>query len=306
MAASRPAESVEFIGSIRSIELKHNKHNKLSSVRFGNRHTSNVTSRDSRITNCGGHLMSKIPKDPKEIFPSIVDDYKSLFGEDLVSVILYGSAASSDYRPGKSDINFMIVLSERGIDSLDHAFEVIARWKKRNVATPLFLTQAYVKTSLDVFAIEYLNFQNNYELVYGKDILNDLSFDREFLRLQCEREVKGKLLLLREAFLESRGKGKYLQQLIADSLGAFVAIFNALLHLKGKDVPRHKREVTREACQALDMDSRLFEKLLDVKEKRAKLAGPEITKLFKAYLKEVQKLWKIIDTLDKEGVSAQD
>ncbi len=241
--------------------------------------------------------MSKIPKDPGEISPSIVNDYKGLFGENLISVILYGSAASGDYIPGKSDINFMIVLSEEGIDSLDQAFDLIARWKKRNVTTPLFLTEAYVRTSLDVFPIEYLNFRNSYELVYGKDILKDLFFDRGFLRMQCEREVKGKLLLLREAFLESQGKGKYLQQLIAQSLGAFVAIFNGLLHLKGEELPRHKRDVIKNVCQAFQMDTGLFEKLLDVKEKRVKLSGPEINRLFKAYLKEVQKLWKVVDTL---------
>lgn len=244
--------------------------------------------------------MSKAPKNPEEIFPGIVDDYRGLFAEDLISVIVYGSAASGDYIPGKSDINFMMVLSEKAIDSLDQAFDLIARWKKRNVTTPLFLTEAYVRTSLDVFPIEYLNFQNSYELVYGKDILKDLSFDGKFLRMQCEREIKGKLLLLREAFLESRGKAKDLQQLIAQSLGAFVAIFNGLLYLKGRDLPHHRRDVIKNVCLALQMDTGLFEKLLDVKEKRVKLTGSEITRLFKAYLKEIQHLWKIVDALDKE------
>ena len=241
--------------------------------------------------------MSKAPKDPEEIFPGIVDDYRRLFAEDLISVIVYGSAASSDYIPGKSDINFMIVLSEKGIDLLDQAFDLIAKWKKRNVATPLFLTQDYVRTSLDTFPIEYLNFQRSYEPVYGKDILKDLAFDPRFLRLQCEREIKGKLLLLREAFLETRGKGKDLQQLVTQSLGAFVAIFNGLLHLKGKELPRHKRDLIKNVCQTFQMDTGLFQKLLDIKEKKMKPSGPEMTGLFKAYLQEVQKLWKIVDTL---------
>ena len=244
--------------------------------------------------------MSKAPKNPEDIFPAIVDDYRALFAEDLISVIVYGSAASGDYISGKSDINFMMVLSEKGIDALDQAFDLIARWKKRNVTTPLFLTEEYVKTSLDVFPIEYLNFQNSYELVYGKDILKDLSFDRTLLRMQCEREVKGKLLVLREAFLESRGKAKDLQQLIAQSLGAFVAIFNGLLHLKGGELPHHRRDVIKNVCLAFQMDTGVFEKLLDVKEKRVKLTGSEMTRLFKAYLKEIQQLWKIVDTLDKE------
>jgi predicted nucleotidyltransferase len=254
----------------------------------------------------GGRLMPKVPKDPREIFSSIIDDYKGLFGEELVSILLYGSAASGDYMAGRSDINFMMVLSERGIDLIDEAFDLIAKWKKRNVATPLFLTEAYVETSVDVFPIEYLNFQNNYLLVYGKDILKDLSFDREFLRLQCEREVKGKLLLLREAFLETQGKRKSLQDVMAGSLGAMVAIFAALLHLKGKELPRHRREVINQVCQAFLMDRDLFEKLLDIKEKRSKPRGREMNSLFKAYLKEIQKLWKIVDTLGKEDVSTQD
>ena len=63
--------------------------------------------------------MSKAPKDPQEVFPDIVEGLTDLFGDDLVSIILYGSAASGDYVPGKSDINFMIVLSDAGIDRID-------------------------------------------------------------------------------------------------------------------------------------------------------------------------------------------
>jgi predicted nucleotidyltransferase len=244
--------------------------------------------------------MSKIPDEPKDIFAAITDDYKQLFGHDLVSIILYGSAARDEYTPGKSDINFIIVLSERGIESLEQTFKVIARWKKRNVATPLFLTEDYVRTSLDGFPIEYLNFQNAYELVYGKDILKDLTFDPRFLRLQCEREIKGKLLLLRAAFLETQGKGRHLQQLVAQSVRAFIAIFCGLLYLEGKELPRDSREVVRQVCETFELDSALFEKLLDIRGKNMKPGAAEMTGLFQAYLKEIQRLWKRVDRLGRD------
>jgi predicted nucleotidyltransferase len=246
--------------------------------------------------------MAKIPKEPKEIFPSIIDDFKQLFGDDLVSIILYGSAASGEYVPGKSDINFMIVLSEAAIDSLDRTFQAIAKWRKRNIATPLFVTEQYLHTSLDAFPVEYLNFQSNYELVYGKDILRDLAFDTRLLRLQCEREIKGKLLLLREAYLETRGKGRHLQELISQSIQAFIAIFNGLLYIKGKEIPRRKRDVIQQVCEIFEMDGALFEKLLDIKEKKVKLSGTELTGLFRTYLKEVRRLWKVVDGLDGGSV----
>jgi hypothetical protein len=241
--------------------------------------------------------MAKTIKNPKEIFPEIIADYKGIYGGDLVSILLYGSATGKDYRPGKSDINFMIVLSEQGIEQLDRAFPVIKKWRKRNVAIPLFLTETYVATSMDVFPIEYLNFQRDYVPVFGKDILKDLSFDVEFIRLQCEREIKGKLLILREAYLESSGKGRALKDVIRNSIPALVAIFKALLYIKGQDIPKEKRAIVRNTCEAVDIDLGIFEKLLDIKEGKSKPGGSETGEIFKGYLVEMRKLSKRVDAL---------
>jgi hypothetical protein len=241
--------------------------------------------------------MAKVPQDPKEIFPEIIDDYKGLFGHDLISIILYGSGAGRDYRPGRSDINFMIVLSEEGIEHLDKAFKVVGTWQKRKVAIPLFITESYVESSLDVFPIEYLNFQRNHVLVYGKDILAELSFDRELVRLQCEREIKGKLLLLREAYMETGGKGRALRGVIGQSIQAFLAIFDALLFFKGKEIPKERRDVIALTCDTFALNVGLFQKLLDIKEEVIKPEDAQTKSLFQDYLNEVRKLSKIVDAL---------
>jgi len=242
-----------------------------------------------------GAIMGRNQKDPKAILPDITNAYKALFGDDLVSIILYGSATGQDFRPGKSDINFMVVVTEDGIEHLDQAFDVVNKWRKKGVAIPLFLTEEYVKSSLDVFPIEYLNFQNNHILVFGKDILKDLEFSPEFLRLQCEREIKGKLLLLREAFLETSGKGKALKELITHALPALMAIFEALLHLKKIDVPRERCDIVRATADAFDLERGVFEGLLDIKEDKSRFSDKESLNLFKSCLKEMRKLSKLIN-----------
>jgi len=244
-----------------------------------------------------GAKMAKTIKDPKEIFAEITTDYQGIYGDDLVSILLYGSAAGRDYHPERSDLNFIIVLSEDGIEDLDRALPVVKKWRKKSVAIPLFLTETYVGTSLDVFPIEYLNFQRSYVLVFGKDVLKDLTYDSELIRLQCERELKGKLLLLREAFLEASGKGRALKDVIRNSLPAVVAIFEALLYLKGQDLPEGKRNIVRKTCEAFDIEFGVFEKLLDVKEGRLKPGNKETAALFKGYLIEMRKLAKLIDAL---------
>ena len=150
---------------------------------------------------------------------------------------------------------------------------------------------------MDVFPIEYLNFKSNYVPVYGKDILQDFSFKPEFIRLQCEREIKGKLLLLREVYLETSGKGRALKDVISQSIRAFVAIFEALLYVKGLELPTERIKVIHATAQAFDIDSSVFEKLLDVKDDKIKPGDDEMRGLFQKYLAEVRKLSKRVDAL---------
>lgn len=238
--------------------------------------------------------MAKI-SNPADIFSDIISDYQRVFEADLISIILYGSATGPDFIPGKSDINFMIVLGEDAIDHLDRAFTPVAKWQKKGVAIPLFLTEGYVQSSLDVYPIEYLNFQRSYQVVFGKDILKDLKVDPEFLRLQCEREIKGKLLLLREAFLETSGKPRRLKTLVAQALPAIIALFEALLYLKGEALPPKKQEVISAASKALDVDAEVFETLLRIREGRLKPDQKTGISIFKSWLKEMRNLSKLVD-----------
>jgi hypothetical protein len=241
--------------------------------------------------------MSRIPKDPKDIFEEFINDYKGVYGDDLVSIILYGSAAGKDYKSGRSDINFMIVLSEKGIIDPERSFVVVKKWKKKNVAIPLFLTADYIETSTDVYPIEYLNFQRRYVLVYGRDMLKGLSFKKEDLRLQAEREIKGKSLILRSVYLESAGKKAALMNIIDHSLHAFMAIFNALLTLKDIEASEDKRSLITETCRAYGLENLIFMKLLNVRERRIKPDEKELNIIFKDYMNEIEKLSKIVDKL---------
>jgi hypothetical protein len=243
--------------------------------------------------------MGKTLKDPKDIFQDIIHDFSVLYGDDLVSILLYGSAAGSDYRPGESDINFMIVLTDEGITRLDKAFAPVQKWRKSRVAIPLFLTESYIKTSTDVFPIEYLNFRRNYILVYGKDVLKDLHFEVNHVRLQCEREIKGKLLLLRETFLETAGKAHPMRSAISQSIQAFCAVFGALLFLKGQEPSSHRRDLMKATSESFDLNAALFDRLLDVKEGKVKPRGEALKALYVEYLEEIRKLMKIIDAWEE-------
>ena len=145
--------------------------------------------------------------------------------------------------------------------------------------------------------LEFLNMQKGHVLVYGEDVLKDLSFEPCHLRLQCEREIKGKLLLLRERFLETEGKTKRIQALIAKSINAFISIFRGLLYLKDVAIPSTRREIVEALTRELRIDADAFLHCLDIKEGK-KLSPPETDDAMKKYLVEVRRLWNWVDTLE--------
>ena len=226
----------------------------------------------------------------------LADDYKNLFGDDLVSVILYGSSVTKEYDPNKSDLNFLIVLSEEGIERLHLAHELVARWRKKKVGTPLFLTKEYIDFSLDTFPIEFLNIKRNHQVIVGEDVLAGISFKREFIRMEGERELKGKLLLLRQRYVETRGKRKVLKELISASLPTFIFVFKGLLYLLGKEVPETKEQTITILSQELKLDQELFTSLLQLEAGTFKYSRQELGDLFKRYLKEIRRLALLMDS----------
>ncbi len=226
----------------------------------------------------------------------VARDFNNAFGDDLISVILYGSSLTSEYDPKKSDLNFLIVLSEEGIERLDRAHELVASWRKKKVSTPLFLTKTYIESSLDTFPIEFLNIKRNHKLILGEDVLEGVYFKRNFIRMQCERELKGKLLLVRQRYVETRGKPKVLKELISASVPTFIFVFKGLLYLLGIEVPETKRETVSILGKELNLDEELFLSLLQIEAGILKPSGQEIEDLFKNYLKEIRRLALLMDS----------
>ena len=241
--------------------------------------------------------MAKTAPKPEAIFEEITADFKGIFEDDLISIILYGSGARPDFQPGRSDINFLIVLSRKGIDGLLRAVEAAAKWKKRGVATPLFMTREDMRSSLDSFPVEFLNMKWQHVRVHGEDVLEGLVFPSEPLRLQIEREFKAKILHLRKGLMETEGREKPLRQLIRASLTAFAALFEAMLHLKNIEVPKTRRGIFQAAADAFAVDAALFMKCEDIREGKDRLSAAEIRTVFIHYLKEVSRISDIIEHL---------
>jgi predicted nucleotidyltransferase len=241
-------------------------------------------------------MMTSLPESLQKIALDFQNDVESLFGNHIVSVIVYGSAATDEHMPKKSDVNILLVLDEDGIQDLRPAQKKIAGWRKQR-AHPLFLTESYIERSLDSFPVEFLNMKSAYRVLKGKDVLESLEFTPGDLRLQCERELKGNLLHLRQRFILTEGKKNELAALIGESVGAFTAIFRALLFLKNGEIPKSKQEVLIRTCKTFGMDEALFARLFSIRRGEDKPSGEELGNLVDAYIRQIRSLSQYVDAM---------
>lgn len=221
---------------------------------------------------------------------------KSVFGENLICVILYGSASTGEFIYRQSNLNLLVALNEAGLENLKAIRGLINKAKFRFI-NPLFLSQDYIKNSADVFPIEFLDMKENYRVLYGQDVLKDISIDTKNLRYQCEHELKGKVIALKRFFLSgNRGKDGLLAILLK-SFTSITHILKNILRIKGKAPPYLRRDILRDLSLEFPIDRALWERLLALRNKEIKIGGKEIEESFVKFVDDCEKIIGIVDKL---------
>ena len=81
-----------------------------------------------------------------------VEKMRTAAGENLVSIVLYGSAAEGEFHPEYSDLNVLCVLRDASFASLSKIGGVVEWWRGKKHHPPLILTDTDLRTSTDVFS----------------------------------------------------------------------------------------------------------------------------------------------------------
>ena len=229
----------------------------------------------------------------KGVLQGFIQDLKSKYKEELVSLILYGSAASGEFVDKHSNLNLLVVLKNPGLEAIKRSSKLIRRFKTANA---LFLTEDFIFNSTDIFPIEFLDMRENYFVLYGKDLLKDIQIDMRNLRFQCEQELKAKLLKLRQAYLLLNNSSGALRSLLFVSFTSALHILRNVLRIKGRKPPYLKNEVIKELASEFKIDIRVWERILSAKNKQIRITANETERLFIDFVKDLE---LVIDSVDK-------
>src|SRR5438105_311152 len=90
---------------------------------------------------------------------STTEDKIAAHGDNLASIVLYGSVAAGDHISEHSDHNLLIALNRIASEDLRLAQSALRDWLKSGQPPPVYFTVEELKRAADVFPIEFLQME---------------------------------------------------------------------------------------------------------------------------------------------------
>lgn len=228
--------------------------------------------------------LSTLPQSVRERLDELVQSLKTTLGDDLVAIIVFGSAARGDYRPGESDVDAIVVVDRDPKEKLAAIGPALslARFSARIEA--MILRSDEIPRASDCFPLLYADVARSSVTLFGKSPFDALVIASAHKRLRIEQELREARIRLRRVVADMAGDaafGRALDRKVKQIRGTLFA----LLELRGKKVTDRLVPVIEAAAAQYGVDAK---KLLAAREDAA-AAYDALAKLLDAALADVDR-----------------
>ncbi len=226
-----------------------------------------------------------------------LEPVRAALGHEFLSAYLTGSVLTQGFDPRHSQVNVLLVARALDPGVLDGLARAIPVTKKPPHFEPLFLTRRQIEKSLDTFPIEWLEIQERHLRLEGEDVFEKLEVPRTYLRLQCEHELRGKHIQLRQAFLLSARRPAELEAMLRRTASSFATHFRTLLRLRGEAPPADTAHVIERVADVFGLDAQGLLSAHLVRYAARRYRREEIRSMFRKFLVEIDRLVVGIDEM---------
>ena len=228
----------------------------------------------------------------------LVTQLRAAYGTRLDSVVLYGSAATGEHIPKRSDYNVLLLLKELDAGALASASAVARAWSDAGNPPPMTMTVDEWRGSADVFPMEYADIMDRHRVLYGTPPFDGVAVNTRDLRLQLEQQVMGKLLQLRQGALLAGTDGKRQAELIAASLSTMMVLFRAVLRLRGEKPEGDNATLAERVGAVAGFDAAPFVRAVQHVRGERKLEAGEAGTTLAGYIAGIKRLQRYLDNYD--------
>ena len=211
-----------------------------------------------------------------------------LFAARVNALTVFGAAIDGPFHPAQHNIQSVLVLEQVELDTLRQLAQHGPELGRSALAAPLIMTPNYINASLDTFPLEFIEIQQHHETVSGPDHFQNLTFEDQHVRLQCERELKSILIGMRQGLLAAAGRDQLLSALGTGATERLLRALRGLLWLRGTRTPQPTTELLQAVEKIVERELSGIHRVLEVSE-------PIGWQEFKALYHDVATLGEIAD-----------
>jgi len=233
-------------------------------------------------------------KKPEDKLQQLVQRLQTACGTNLVSVVLYGSAARDDFHEQYSDVNLLLVVRELGPNAMQALTPVITWWShEEKLRPPMLMTLQELQESADVFAIELLDIKNTHRTLAGEDVAATIEVPMNLHRVEVEHELRTTLLRLRHHLLLASDKEHELRAVLAKSISSVLTLFRHALIALGEDTPHAKPKLLEQAGEVFGFDVRPLRSVLELRNDPVQPGS--VHELYHAYMAAIGRVAHELD-----------
>lgn len=208
-----------------------------------------------------------LPDDVTAALAKLRDDLRQTAGANLKGLLLYGGAARGRYRPGRSDINVVVLLEDLTASSLQAIAPALrAAWRAVRVE-PILLKPDEIRSTTTAFATKFLDIKEHHIVLAGEDPFVGVEVPRELVRLRVEQVLRNIMLRLRRRYIAVADDATAQTLILLEMARPLALELSALLRLAGKNAPQEDRTavIFEAAAQAFALDRDALARLADVR-----------------------------------------
>jgi predicted nucleotidyltransferase len=187
----------------------------------------------------------------KKVLGDFVDVARRTFGEDLRSIVLFGSAAEDRLRAA-SDVNVLLVL-RRFEPSRAESFADEVRLALAAIRlVPMFVLESELPAAAEAFAVKFADVKRRHRVLYGESPFGTVRVPREAHLRRLRQVLLNQVLRLRQRYTMAAGREEQLVAAIADSAGPLRSCAASLLELEDRHVPPPREALVQVAASLGD------------------------------------------------------
>jgi predicted nucleotidyltransferase len=224
-----------------------------------------------------------------------VQKLKDAAGDNLRSVILYGSSVTGEFQAKHSHVDLLCIMGRADVARIEALQPAVEWWMRKGNPEPRLFTAEELRRSADVFAIELLDMKARHKVLFGEDVLADLAVPLRYYKLQVERELRTNSLRLRQALLVAPKTTKARLGTMVSSVSWFVALFHNALIALDEPPAANKRDAVDRIAKIAACNPSGFHAVLDFREGKRGEKEIDIAATLQGYVELVEKVTNEVD-----------